>query len=114
VVRDLRQMQSLGGRHSAAGAWRAPIVKTVAARAEGVDDVLGLIDKHRGWLAAHGEAERRRRARAAAEIEAIALGTVRRRFADVHGSAALDEAAGRVVGGKTDPYTAADELVAEL
>jgi LAO/AO transport system kinase len=39
---------------------------------------------------------------------------VRLRFAGVHGSAALDAAAARVVDGRTDPYTAADELVASL
>src|SRR4051794_434498 len=114
VVRDLRYMQSLGGRHSDAGAWRPPIVKTVAARAEGVQDVLDAVEKHRLWMDKHGELERRRRARAAAEIEAIALGTVKQRIADVHGSAALDEAAARVVAGGTDPYTAADKLVESL
>ncbi len=50
VVRDLRYMQSLGGRHSDAGAWRPPIVKTVAARGEGVDDVIAAIEKHRSWM----------------------------------------------------------------
>ena len=75
VARDLRYMQSLGGRHSAAGAWRPPIVKTVAARAEGIDDVVAALDKHRAWLEETGEFTRRRQARAAAEIEAIALGT---------------------------------------
>jgi LAO/AO transport system ATPase len=114
VVRDLRYMQSLGGRHSDAGAWRPPIVKTVAARSEGVDDVLAAIEKHRGWMDEHGELTRRRRARAAAEIEAIALGTVKQRLADVHGSAALDEAAARVVAGDTDPYSAAERLVESL
>ncbi|MFN2561543.1 MAG: methylmalonyl Co-A mutase-associated GTPase MeaB [Jatrophihabitans sp.] len=114
VVRDLRYMQSLGGRHSTAGAWRPPIVKTVAARAEGVDDVIAALDKHRSWMDEHGELARRRRVRAAAEIEAIALGTVKLRLGGVHGSAALDAAAARVVDGDTDPYTAADELVARL
>jgi LAO/AO transport system kinase len=114
VVRDLRYMQSLGGRHSAAGSWRPPIVKTVASRAEGIDDVIAAVEKHRTWMTGHGELERRRQARAAAEIEAIALGTVRERFAEVHGSKALDAAATRVVDGETDPYTAADELVAAL
>ena len=114
VARDLRYMQSLGGRHSGAGAWRPPIVKTVAARGEGVDEVLAALEKHRAWMAEHGELEQRRQARAAAEIEAIAVGTVKQRFAQVHGSAALSAAAGRVVAGETDPYTAADELVASL
>jgi LAO/AO transport system kinase len=62
----------------------------------------------------HDELGKRRRARAAAEIEAIALGTVKERFAQVHGSAALDAAAARVVEGDTDPYSAAEELVARL
>jgi LAO/AO transport system kinase len=114
VVRDLRYMQSLGGRHSDAGAWRPPIVKTVAARGEGIDKLIEAVEKHRGWLTEHDELARRRRARAAAEIEAIAVGTVKRRFGEMHGSAALDAAAARVVAGDTDPYRAADELVASL
>jgi LAO/AO transport system kinase len=114
VVRDLRYMQSLGGRHSEAGAWRPPIVRTVASRGEGVADVLAAIEKHRTWLKGSGELARRRRARAAAEIEAIAMGTVRLRLGGVHGSSALDDAAARVVLGETDPYAAADDLVASL
>ena len=114
LARDLRHTQSLGGRTAAEGAWRPPIVKTVAARGEGVADVLAAVEQHRAWLTSSGELARRRQARAAAEIEAIALGTVRRRFAGVHGSSALAAAAARVVAAETDPYTAADELVASL
>jgi LAO/AO transport system ATPase len=95
VARDLRYMQSLGGRHSDAGAWRPPVLKTVASRGEGIDDVLAAIAKHADWMRRHGELERRRRARAASEIEAIALARVRQRFAGVPGSAALDAAAAR-------------------
>ena len=112
VARDLRHMQSLGGRHS--GAWSPPIVKTVASRGDGIADVLVALAQHRAWLEAGGELDRRRRNRAAAEIEAIALGEVRDRFAAVHGSAALAESAGRVVAGETDPYTAAEQLIAAL
>jgi LAO/AO transport system kinase len=114
VVRDLKHMLGLGGRHSEAGAWRPSIVKTVAARGEGVDDLITAIEKHRVWMDRHGELERRRANRAATEIEAIALGEVRQRIAQVHGSAALGAAAKRVVAGETDPYTAAEDLVASL
>jgi LAO/AO transport system kinase len=114
VARDLRYMLSLGGRHSAQGAWRPSIVKTVATRTEGIGDVVAAIDKHREWMARHGELERRRQSRAATEIEAIALGEVRHRLGKVHGSAALGAAAKRVVAGETDPYTAAEDLIASL
>jgi LAO/AO transport system kinase len=114
VARDLRYMQSLGGKHSEAGNWRPPIVKTIAARAEGIDDVVAAIEKHREWMAQSGELQRRREARAEAEVEAIAVEIVRRKFGEVHGAAALHELAARVAAGKFDPYGAADELVASL
>ena len=114
VARDLRYMLSLGGKHSSAGAWRPPIVKTVAARGEGVDDLVAAIDKHWNWMTDSGELRRRRQARAGAEIEAIAVETVRRRFSEIHGAAALAELAGRVAAGRLDPYAAADELVSSL
>jgi LAO/AO transport system kinase len=112
AVRDLKNMLSYGdGPH---GAWRPPIVKTVAARQEGVDDVLAALDAHHAWLESSGELGRRRTARAAAEVEAIALEQLRGRFGDLHGSAALPALAGRVVRGELDPYAAAAELVASV
>ena len=116
TVRDLRYMLSLGGRHSEAGAWRPPICKTVASRDadNGIDEVLGRIEEHRSWLESSGEGHQRRAERAAREIEAIAVAALRERMGDVHGSAALEALAGRVVAGETDPYRAADELIAQL
>jgi LAO/AO transport system kinase len=52
--------------------------------------------------------------RAAREVEAIAVAGLRERMGDVHGSAALGALAEQVVAGQTDPYRAADELVAHL
>jgi LAO/AO transport system ATPase len=113
TVRDLKNMLALGGRHSEPGAWRPQIVKTVASRGEGVDDLLAAVDKHADWLASAGEADRRRRERAAREIEAIAVTALRERFGEWHGGAGLDKLAAQVVTGETDPYAAADTLLAE-
>jgi LAO/AO transport system ATPase len=116
AVRDLRYMQSLGGRYSEPGGWRPPICRTVASRDtdNGIDDVLARIADHRTWLESSGEGHRRRAERAAREIEAIALAALRARIGDLRGSAALGTLAERVVAGETDPYAAADELVARL
>lgn len=114
TVRDLRGMLALGGKHSEPGAWRPPICSTVASRGEGIDEVLAATEKHRAWLAESGAGDTRRRDRAAAEIEAIAVGTLRERMGDVHGSAALGALAERLVAGEIDPYAAADTLVEEL
>ncbi len=109
VRRDLRSMLALGERPE--GWWKPPIVKTVAARSEGLDEVVAEIDKHRAWLAESGQLEVRRARRARDEIEAIAVTALRARWGDLHGHASLDGLAAAVAKGTTDPYSAADELV---
>ena len=113
VVRDLRYMLSLGDRRTDEG-WRVPIVKTVASRGEGADEVVEQIERHGDWLVDNGQLEVRRRHRAADEVEAIALTSLRERIGDLSGSESLALLAGRVVSGELDPYTAADELVSGL
>jgi LAO/AO transport system kinase len=113
TVRDLRQMLAFGEQVAEDG-WRRPVVRTVAARAEGVDELVAALDAHRDWLDRGGERARRRRARAEAEIEAIALEQHRSRIGDLHGAAGLAPLAERVLVGELDPYRAADELTARL
>ena len=109
VRRDLRSMLALAERPE--GSWKPPIVKTVASRSEGLDEVGAEIDKHRAWLEESGELERRRTRRARDEIEAIAVTALRARWGDVHGRSELDDLAAAVVAGTSDPYTAADTLL---
>ncbi|MFF1795461.1 methylmalonyl Co-A mutase-associated GTPase MeaB [Kitasatospora sp. NBC_01246] len=113
TARELNHMLGLGETREA-GDWRPPIVKTVAARGEGVDEVVEALEKHRAWLEEHGELAVRRRRRAGDEIEAIALAALRSRIGDLHGDRHLATLAERVVAGELDPYGAADELVAGL
>jgi LAO/AO transport system kinase len=115
-VRDLRHALSLGDRRPGDGGWRPPVCRTVATRetGNGIDAVLDAVDAHRRWLASSGEGVRRRTGRAAREIEAIAVAGLRERMGDVRGTAALRSLAGRVVAGETDPFAAADALLAQL
>jgi LAO/AO transport system kinase len=109
VRRELRTMISLADRPE--GAWKPPIVLTVAQSGQGVDDVVAAIDGHREWMESSGELERRRVRRARDEIEAIAVTALRERWGDVHGRTELDELAEQVAAGKSDPYRAADVLL---
>lgn len=123
TVRDLSQLLSFIERLDAAGEtappsagtgrdWIPPIVRTVAVRGEGVDDLVVALDAHRRWSDATGERRRRRVARAEAEITAIALEQVRVQFGGLRGSRGLPGLALRVLDGELDPYRAADELTA--
>ncbi|GAA1478872.1 methylmalonyl Co-A mutase-associated GTPase MeaB [Nocardioides aestuarii] len=112
VRRELRSMLALAERSG--DDWRPPIVKTVAAKGEGLDEVVAEIGNHREWLASSGERDVRRLRRARDEVEAIAVTALRERWGDVHGRSELDELAGAVVAGDTDPYAAADRLLADI
>ncbi|GGW86516.1 methylmalonyl Co-A mutase-associated GTPase MeaB [Streptomyces noursei] len=113
TARELNHMLGLG-ESRAPGDWRPPIVKTVAARAEGIDEVVEALEKHRAWMEERGVLARRRLARAAREVETIAVTALRSRIGDLSGDRHLDALAERIVAGDTDPYRAADELVEGL
>ncbi|AZK96536.1 MULTISPECIES: methylmalonyl Co-A mutase-associated GTPase MeaB [Streptomyces] len=113
TARELNHMLGLGEAR-APGDWRPPIVKTVAARGEGIDEVVEALEKHRAWTEEHGVLAERRLRRAAGEVETIALTALRERIADVHGDRLVGTLAARVVAGELDVYAAADELRASL
>jgi LAO/AO transport system kinase len=112
TCRDIQGMIGLGARGP--GQWRPPVVRSIAHRGEGIVDILTAIEKHREWLDKHDELIRRRERRAAAEVEAIAVGTLRARFGSPRDGAALPSLAARVAAGTLDPYAAAAQLIAGL
>jgi LAO/AO transport system kinase len=109
---DIQGMIALGDR--AAGEWRPQVVKASATRGQGIDDVVTALGKHESWLVEHDQLRVRREARAAAEIEAIALGVLRGRIGSLRDGEALPTLAARVAAGDVDPYAAADDLLAGL
>ncbi len=112
TYRDIQGMLSLGER--SAGDWRPQVVRAVAVKSEGVDDVVAAVGKHRAWLVESGQLRRRQQARAAAEVEAIALGTLRAQLGSVRDGTALSAVAARVADGTLDPYGAAEQLLTAL
>jgi LAO/AO transport system kinase len=110
--RELRSMLALAERSE--GDWKPPIVKTIASKNDGLDEVVTEIDRHHAWLESSGELAGRRTTRARDEIEAIAVTALRARWGDVHGRSELDDLATQVAAGESDPYAAAETLLAEL
>ena len=110
--RELRSMLALAERGE--GDWRPPIVKTIASKNDGLDEVAAEIDRHHDWLESSGELAVRRTRRARDEIEAIAVTALRSRWGDVHGRSELDDLAAQVAAGESDPYAAAETLLAEI
>ncbi|MDX6326270.1 MAG: GTPase [Nocardioidaceae bacterium] len=109
VRRDLRSMLSHTERTS--DAWRPPALLASARTGQGLDEVVQELDAHLAWARGSGALEQRRLRRARAEVEAIALTALRRRWAGTSDRDRLDDLAGRVLSGEIDLYAAADELL---
>ena len=99
TLRDLRQMVSLSR-----GDWKPPIVSTVGTAGDGIPELVDALDRHEAWLAASGERDRRRLARARAEVTVLAL-------AAVAGRLAVPDALAAAVADGGDPAAAAEELL---
>lgn len=112
TVRDLRHMIQLGNRERSVD-WRTPVVRTVASRGDGIPDLVNSLAAHRDWLESSGALQDRRRLRAQAEIEAIALAALRRRL-HAEGGLVPEALAGEVATGTTDVYAAAQQVVDRL
>jgi LAO/AO transport system kinase len=111
---ELEGMLELGHDLGAQATWWPPIVRTVAVRDEGVDDLLAAIDRHTDALAEDGSGRVRRLARARHLVRELALEETRRSFERLEAGedALVDQLAERVEARRLDPYAAADELLA--
>jgi LAO/AO transport system kinase len=108
MLREVRSVLSLGPQ----GDWKVPVVRTEAAKAEGVRALLEQIDAHRRHIEETGSLAERRARNLRAEVLGIAAARLRRRLEERAGSdpeweVLLDS----VVRRQTDPATAARKLL---
>ena len=109
TARELRHMISLNP--PGPGDWRPPVIKAVASRNEGIDEVVAALDKHAEWARSSGELRRRRVNRARTEVEAITAEALRERIAGAESGALLPTLAEQVADGELDSYAAADRML---
>jgi LAO/AO transport system kinase len=108
MVREIRGVLSLGPKTS----WRVPIVKTEAARGEGVDELVETIEKHREHIEAEGTLEERRRRNLMNEVMELAAVRLRRKLeASLREDPSVQELLLEVVQRRLDPASAASKLL---
>jgi LAO/AO transport system kinase len=110
AVRDLRNMVASASDREA-GVWRPLVVRAIATKDDGIDELVDAITKHRDWLASSGEGARRRLTRAAHEITTLAVAMLSARIGLRADDPRVADLAVEVVAGRTDPYAAARRLV---
>src|SRR3989442_1186172 len=100
MVREIRAVLSLGPKAS----WKVPIVRTEAARGEGVDELVEKLREHHDHIAAEGTLEERRRRNLMNEVMELATVRLRRRLEEsVREDEGVKELLAEVVKRRLDP-----------
>ena len=107
TVRDLEFMLDL----SLDSDWRPPIVRTVASKGEGFEELWEAILSHRAYLESDGRLAARRTKRIREELKAIVVERLYERAGEVLTGERFDELAAAVEAREVDPYSAADSLL---
>lgn len=103
TFRDLQLMVSMGEGPSRP----PPILKTVASRGEGIDEVLDAVREHREWLRESGELVTRRHRHLRLRVENILKERV---LASADELVGLEQAIEEALGRSLDPYRVSDAL----
>ncbi|MET0661779.1 MAG: methylmalonyl Co-A mutase-associated GTPase MeaB [Ilumatobacteraceae bacterium] len=112
TARDLLQMLDLSALDH--DAWRPPIVPTVAIDGTGVTEVWDAVLAHRAHAESSGQLAGRRSFRLREELREIVAQRLGRRAREICSGDRWDQLADEVVARSTDPWTAADEMLAAV
>ena len=100
-------------RSEEASKWTPPVLRAVAVKAEGVDDIASAVDRHFQYLDQSGTLRVRRRARLRRRVVEVVESRVRRRlWTDAPLVAWLDEQLPSLEAGTRNPFDVADALLA--
>ena len=117
MVREIRGVLSLANLdrtpEEVRGSWRVPILRTEAARGEGIDELVAALDEHATHIRERGQLQERRRRNLRNEVLAIATARMRRRLeAELGEDPEFQRLLDEVVERRLDPASAATTLLA--
>jgi LAO/AO transport system kinase len=108
MVREVKAVLALGPPVD----WEVPIVRTEAARGEGVAELAEKLAEHREYITAQGTLSERRRRNLMNEVLSIATYRMRRELEEsVREDADVQELLDRVVSRELDPASAATTIL---
>lgn len=124
TVRELQTMLALGSEVASSGhrvsvkaeeledAWLPPIVRSVATRDEGIDELVQALERHRTYVNTSPNANERR----AEQLRQLLTQVVRDEVVRVLNEELVDDVRDlveRIQSGELDPYTASEQLLAK-
>lgn len=117
TVDDIESMLTIVETSQEKNSWRPVVVKTCALDGRGVEELRGVIQDHREWLARFesGDHPQKYRQRIRMELwDLLMIKTSLMIKSRKSCSAQLEKLVDQMAAGDTDPYTASDQLLAEV
>jgi len=114
TLSELRLMIQMSQKKYGEGKWKPPILKMEAAFDKGVAEALEEIENHRKYLAESngGQNFERKKEKVREELAEMVKGfLIQRVFSELTESGEFEKAVESIVEGKSDPYSACDNLV---
>jgi LAO/AO transport system kinase len=97
------------------GGWAIPVLKTVAQKGEGTDELIATLDRHRVYLEESGELSRRRQSRLGERVRAVVERDLRTlAWRRGGGEQILRESLAQLETGDESPYSVASRIVRAL
>jgi LAO/AO transport system kinase len=110
--RSVPEGPSTGPSAQRAAGWEPPVVLTVAAKGEGLDDLIVALDRHHEWLARSGSLEERRRRRMLELTREVVERAARRwLWRETQAEQVVTDRLEQVVEGTLSPYDVATEVL---
>ena len=96
--------------------WEPPILKVVAAKDQGILELLGEVERHHTWLDETGQRLKKEEARAGMQFVSLLRERLLRNALDslAREQGRLDEVSRRIAQRAEDPYALAEEIAARL
>jgi LAO/AO transport system kinase len=116
---DLRRMNPArvareDARDDKAETWTPPVLRAVAVKGEGIDEIMRSLDRHFAYLENSGELRSRRRERLVERVVEVAERRMKKRLWDEPGTMRwLEARIDDLEAGRVTPVAVADSLLAE-
>lgn len=113
TIVDLKGMMTLGLNFSGSSNWQVPVIATSALKLEGVAELVEAIGQHRKALESSDELDARRKRIAERRMLKTAEEILRDEF-EKHRDGKVSALVSQMLAHKTNPYSAAQDLLAEI
>ena len=111
----MRTAEQTAGPTASPPDWDQPVLVASAAKNEGVDQLVGALDRHHSWLEQSGELEQRRRRRLLERTrEVVDRATRKWVWEETRAEQLITERLDEVARGQLSPYELAQDVLEEL